>query len=208
MLQSSWSAAHLYSLQPHEQMRKVHFTLYGWAVLQYGEVTFHTSTVQMVVLLQFNRASVSCLCRWRPFTQPNCVLGDPLPNTFSVHQSLTLKSLHSTTKLSYAILSEALVSLTAEGQSILLPVPNPVLAQEKKSKSSKHPQESVAAWGRSEDGELVSIRRYLPDAAFTLNDEFIKKLGVSRSVSRPSVQRTASVQRTSQLHQADILCRK
>ena len=113
----------------------------------------------------------------------------PFLLSISPSQSLTLKSLQSTTKLSYTILSEALVILTAEGQDLLLPTPFPAAPQEKKksksskSKGSKQPQEMVTGWGKNEVGEMVSIKRFLPGASFTLNEKFLNSLkGVSRSV--------------------------
>ena len=79
------------------------------------------------------------------------------------------------------------MSLSAEGQDLLLPYPFPEEKKKSrfksKSKVSKQPQEVVASWGRDEDGKLVSIKRFLPEATFSLNEKFLKRLsGVSRSV--------------------------
>ena len=45
-------------MRQHERARKLHFTTYGWSTLSYGHATLHTSTVQMLILLQFNRSKV------------------------------------------------------------------------------------------------------------------------------------------------------
>lgn len=50
--------AHSYGLRQHERARKLHFTTYGWSTLTYGQATLHTSTVQMLILLQFNKNKV------------------------------------------------------------------------------------------------------------------------------------------------------
>lgn len=106
-----------------------------------------------------------------------------------------MKSLQSTTRLPYSILSKALVGLTAEGQDLLLPssFPSPPQEEKEKKKKSKfsrskssskqnlEPVVVLAGWGRREDGEIISIKRFMPSASFTLNEKFIGSL---RSGSR------------------------
>ena len=68
------STAHSFGLSEHERVRKLEFTLYGSAMLSYGTASFHVSTLQMVILLQFNKTSVSCLIQY--------LIGQGTRNTF------------------------------------------------------------------------------------------------------------------------------
>lgn len=54
-----FTAIHEYGLQQHERARKISFTLYGWASLLYEGVRLSLSTVQMIILLQFQQNEVS-----------------------------------------------------------------------------------------------------------------------------------------------------
>ena len=66
------SSAHSYGLRQHERARKLHFTRYGWAILSYpsghgggrGGVSLRVSTIQMLILLQFNCNTVSVGVVW------------------------------------------------------------------------------------------------------------------------------------------------
>lgn len=56
-----FTAIHEYGLQQHERARKISFTLYGWASLLYEGVRLSLSTVQMIILLQFQQKEVKLL---------------------------------------------------------------------------------------------------------------------------------------------------
>ena len=51
-------AVHEYGLHQYERARKLHWTLYGWATIAHCGLKLMTSTVQMIVLLQFNTFEV------------------------------------------------------------------------------------------------------------------------------------------------------
>ena len=53
-----FTAIHEYGLQQHERARKISFTLYGWASLLYCGVRLSLSTVQMIILIQFQEKEV------------------------------------------------------------------------------------------------------------------------------------------------------
>ena len=53
-----FTAIHEYGLQQHERARKISFTLCGWASLLYHSIRLSVSTVQMIILLQFNEREV------------------------------------------------------------------------------------------------------------------------------------------------------
>ena len=53
-----FTAIHEYGLQQHERARKISFTLYGWASLLYQDIRLSLSTVQMIILLQFQQNEV------------------------------------------------------------------------------------------------------------------------------------------------------
>ena len=53
-----FTAIHEYGLKQHERARKISFTLYGWASLLYEGVRLSLSTVQMIILLQFQEKEV------------------------------------------------------------------------------------------------------------------------------------------------------
>ena len=54
---------HEHGLQQHEKARKLHWTLYGWASLAHRGLKLLVSTVQMIILLQFNNAEVRSGCK-------------------------------------------------------------------------------------------------------------------------------------------------
>lgn len=64
-----FTAIHEYGLQQHERARKISFTLCGWASLLYHTIRLSVSTVQMIILLQFNKTEVAiggrCVCQRR-----------------------------------------------------------------------------------------------------------------------------------------------
>lgn len=49
---------HEHGLQQHEKARRLHWTLYGWASLSHCGLKLIVSTVQMIILLQFNYSEV------------------------------------------------------------------------------------------------------------------------------------------------------
>ena len=57
------SPVHEHGLQQHEKARKLHWTLYGWASLAHCGLKLLVSTVQMIILLQFNNAEVRSGCK-------------------------------------------------------------------------------------------------------------------------------------------------
>ncbi|CAI8007075.1 Cullin-9, partial [Geodia barretti] len=89
--QKFFNAAHENAVKQHERARKLHWTLHGWASVQYSGLNLSVTTVQMIVLLFFNSA-----------------------------ETLTMKTLHDSTLIDYSDLSDALLGLTAKRQSVLL----------------------------------------------------------------------------------------
>lgn len=91
---------------------------------------------------------------------------------------MTLESLQQATSLSYSDLSEALVCLTAEGQDILRPGVMGVAQQLGGGKEAK--RATVAAWGKTEQGDFVSVERFRRSCGFRLNEEFVQSIGTGR----------------------------
>ena len=95
---------------------------------------------------------------------------------------MTLTNLHEATGLSHRTLSEALLSLTAEGQAVLSPTPHTTGEGPKQRQKKTTPirEEVTSAWGRDEDGSLVAVQRFRRDTVFVLNEKFLNDLPSDR----------------------------
>ena len=74
-----FTAIHEYGLQQHERARKISFTLYGWASLLYNNIKLSLSTVQMIILLQFQEREV------QPLHTHACTCSNTIHQRYMVH---------------------------------------------------------------------------------------------------------------------------
>lgn len=101
----------MYSLT-HSKPRRLQWTWLGHAELQYGSCTLYVSTLQMYILLQFNKHEV--LSGEQKFGHDMKFLYVRIVHFRLVLQDVSVEMLQQATGLSPAMLSHALKPLTVE----------------------------------------------------------------------------------------------
>lgn len=107
----SLSGQYMYSLS-HSKPRRLQWTWLGHAEIQFGCSTLHVSTLQMFILLQFNKHQVSLLAHTHAHTHAHTC---PLRLDSRCFQEVRVDALLEETGLSAAMLLHALQLLTDKG---------------------------------------------------------------------------------------------
>lgn len=104
---------------PH---RRLQWTWLGRAELQFGDQTLHVSTVQMWLLLNFNKTEVPQPLLSAQGSVPPPPISFPLHpmGTVSPHQEVSVETLLQTSDLSPELLQQALLPLIADNGPLTL----------------------------------------------------------------------------------------